>query len=507
MSSQKSKRKGSARGPSTEASMEVLVPCCAGLDVHKKTVVACVRCMVSDTTSVKETRSFNTMTEDILALGDWLASHGVTDVAMESTGVFWKPIWNLLEDRFHLILCNAQHVKQVPGRKTDTKDSEWLAQLLQHGLLRASFVPPRPQRDLRDLTRSRAQLISDITRVANRIQKILEDANIKLASVATDILGVSGRAMLEAIIRGDEDPNALAELARRRLREKIPELRQALTGHIREHHRFLLGRYYQQLKDLEHQVALFNERIRKLMDEDHHPEKDSKSAGVPNVSTSSEDAPSVSPENRSENVCTAHANTSCVDAPSEFPEAAPDGSCTSTPVPPAQYDVPVSFHQALELLDEIPGINLVTAENIIVEIGVDMNQFPTADHASSWAGLSPGNNESAGKRKSGKTTKGNRWLRRAINQAAWAASHTKDSYLSAFYRRIVPRRGKKRAIVALGHTLMVIVYHILKTGRRYYELGSDYFDQLNHDGATRYHKKRLEELGYQVNLQLDEAAT
>jgi transposase len=413
-------------GSRGEAIMETIYPCCAGLDVHKMTVVACVR-RVEPTGRAREwVRTFGTMTGELLALSDWLAEHGVTHVAMESTGVFWKPIFNLLEGHFEVLLVNPQHIKQVPGRKTDVRDCQWIAQLLQHGLLRGSFVPPKSIRELRDLTRQRSQLVAEKAAVANRIQKVLEDANIKLSSVATDVLGVSGRAMIRALIAGQEDPDELAELARQRLRRKLPALRTALRGQVTEHHRFMLRMLMSQLDSLEGLIAGFSARIEAVM-------------------------------------------------------------------PP--------FAAAVGRLTTIPGVDQRTAESIVAEIGTDMERFPTADHLASWAGMSPGNDQSAGKRRSGRTTKGDRWLRQTLTQAAWAASHTKATYLSAQYHRLAARRGKKRAIVALGHTLLTIVYYVLKRQTTYVELGADFLDRLDPDRLARQLVKRLEKLGHKVTLE------
>lgn len=412
--------------------MDTMYRCCAGLDVHKETVAACVRRVDGAGRMAKEVRTFGTTTGELLRLLDWLTAQGVEAAAMESTGVFWKPIWNILEGAVKVILVNARHIKNVPGRKTDVKDCDWIAQLLQHGLLRASFVPQRPQRDLRDLTRQRSQLTAEQSRVSNRIHKTLEDANIKLGSVATDILGVSGRAMISALIAGQDDPNALAELARRRLRAKLPQLREALRGHLTEHHRFLLSQLMDHLAYLDRQIAAFDQRIEELM----RP-----------------------------------------------------------------------FQEATRRLMTMPGVGLVTAQNVLAEIGTDMNRFPTDQHLASWAAMCPGNRESAGKRKSGHTNHGNRWLRTALAQAAWAASHSKNTYLSAQYRRLAGRRGKKRAIVAVGHTMLVMMYHMLKDGVDYQELGHDYLDKLQSHRLTHYLVKRLESLGHAVTLQpLDHAA-
>jgi transposase len=345
---------------------------------------------------------------------------------MEATGVYWKPIYNLLEDRFTLLLVNARHVKHVPGRKTDVKDCQWLAQLLQAGLLQPSFIPARPQREFRELTRLRSQLVAEKARVANRLQQVLEDANIKLSSVATDILGASGRDMLRSLIAGERNPEKLADLARRQLRSKIPELRRALEGKVTEHHRFLLGQLLAHVEHLEGQIEALSRRIEEL----------------------------------------------------------------SGPFAPAR-----------EALVSLPGFEQRAAENVLAEIGADMSVFPSEHHLSSWAGVCPGNNESAGKRKSGKTTKGNRWLRNALVQAAWAATRKKDSYFQAQYRRLAARRGKKRAILAVAHSLLTVIYHLLKNGSTYQELGGDYFDKLNKNRLVPYLVRRFKDLGFRVTLE------
>jgi transposase len=326
--------------------MESIYDCVCGLDVHSGSVQACVRRLKAGRIE-QEVRSFGTMTRDILALADWLTVEGVTHVAMESTGVYWKPIHNILEGRFELLLVNAQHIKHVPGRKTDVKDCQWLAQLLQCGLLKGSFVPDRPQREMRDLMRHRSQLVGQHSAVANRIQKTLEDANIKLGLVASDVLGVSGRAMLRAMIKGEQSPERIADLARQKLRAKIPELRVALQGHVTAHHRFVLGELLDQLEDIERRIERFTQRIQEI----------------------------------------------------------------SGP-----------FAVAIEVIAELPGFDQKSAQNVVAEIGTDMSHFPSDDHLASWAGICPGSNESGGKRKSGKTTKGSRWLRVALVQGAWAAS-------------------------------------------------------------------------------------
>jgi transposase len=340
--------------------MDLIHPCCAGLDVHKKTVVACIRRLGPDGHVAGEVRTYRTMTADLIAMADWLDAEGVSHVALESTGVYWKPVFHLLEGRSEVLLVNAHHMKQVPGRKTDVKDAEWIARLLQFGLLKASFIPPPPVRDLRDLTRYRTQLVRERATVADRIHKVLEDANIKLASVATDVLGVSGRSMLRAIVGGGGDPAALAALARGSLRGKLTELESARTGLISGHHRFLLGTPLRHVDQLEGLIAEYGARIEEVM---------------------------------------------------------------------------LPFHEAAARLETIPGLGSRAAEVIVAEIGADMTVFPTAGHLASWAGLCPGNNESAGRRRTGRTTKGSQWLRTTLVQVAWSASHTKETILSATYRR------------------------------------------------------------------------
>jgi transposase len=406
--------------------MDTLIQRCAGLDVHKANIVACLRLAGPHGSVRKEVRTFTTMTSDLEALADWMAAHEVTHVAMESTGVYWKPVFNILEGQFQVWLVNARHIKQVPGRKTDVKDCEWIVQLLQYGLLRPSYIPELVIRQLRDLTRQRSQLVAEQTRVANRIQKVLEDANIKLAAVASDILGVSGRAMLQALIDGESNAEMMAQLARGRLKAKIPQLEQALRGHVTDHHRFLLKLYLDQLQQTDDLIARLSQRIEELM----------------------------SP-----------------------------------------------FDEAVQRLTTIPGIDRRTAESLIAELGHDLTAFPDADHLSSWAGMCPGNHQTAGKNQSGRTAKGNRWLRQTLTQSAWAASHTKNTYLAAQFHRLAARRGKKRALVATGHTLLVIAYYVIKHGAVYHELGAEYLERLNPERITRYHVKRLERLGHKVTLE------
>lgn len=373
--------------------MDIVHLSCAGLDVHKKSVVACVLRVV-DGELLQETRSFGTMTSELLSLADWLAEREVGPVAMESTGVYWKPIFNLLEDRFEMMVVNAQHIKRVPGRKTDVKDAEWIAQLLQHGLLTPSFIPPPPIRELRDLTRQRTQLVRRRATAANRIQKVLEDANIKLASVASDVLGASGQEMIRALIGGEDDPVELAGLAKQKLREKIPALQQALHGRVTEHHRFLLRSLMDQVRHLDSQIKRFDARIEKRTG---------------------------------------------------------------------------AFREAATRLRTIPGVGEASAEVIVAEIGVDMSRFPTSGRLASWAGMCPGNDESAGKRRSGRTTKGNQWLRTTIVQVAWAATHAKATGFRTMYSRWAKRLGRKKALIALGHKILVLIHKLLATGADYRE--------------------------------------
>jgi transposase len=372
----------------------ILVHRCAGLDVHKTFLIACALVITEGGEVLKETTRFGTTTAALLALSDWLAKHGVTQVAMESTGVYWKPVFHILEDAFDVMLVNAHHVKNVPGRKTDVKDAEWIAELLQHGLLSPSFVPPPEIRRLRDLTRQRTVLVRQKATVANRIQKVLEDANIKLASVATDSLGVSGRAMIRGLIAGLTDPEALALKARARLREKIPQLREALQGRVTEHHRFLLESLMDQVEYLEAQVARFDGRIAKEIE---------------------------------------------------------------------------PLAGAAERLRTIPGVGARAAEVIVAEIGTDMGRFPRGGNLASWAGLCPGNDETGGKRKSGRTTKGDQWLRSLLVQVAWAAVRAKGTIFRELYGRWVKRLGGKKAPVAVAHKILVLIHRLLRTGTDYRE--------------------------------------
>ncbi len=411
--------------------MEVVFERCCGLDVHKATVVACLWIRDSMGKIHKEIKTFGTMMVDLLVLYDWLQVNKVTHVAMESTGVFWKPIYNLLEDSFQVLLVNAEHIKRVPGRKTDVTDCEWIADLLAHGLLKGSFIPPQPIRELRDLTRYRKSLIDERVREVNRLHKLLQAANIKLSSVASDVMGMSGRMMLEALLEGKTDPEVLADLARGKLRKKLPELKKALHGRFSTHHRFLLEHILGHLDFLDEAIEKISEEV-----------------------------------------------------------------ATRT----------VPFDELIQFMDTIPGVDRKAAEGTIAEIGLDMERFPTHRHLASWTGLCPGNNESAGKRKKGKTRKGDLWFRRYAIEMALAASRTKGSYLNALYHRLVRRKGHKKAIVAVAHAILVIIYHVLKHRVPYRELGADYFDKLNVTYIKRHHVRRLESLGFKVILEPLEAA-
>jgi transposase len=402
--------------------MEVVHPRCSGLDVHKKSVVACV--MVPGR---KEVRTFGTVTAELLRLGDWLQEEGVTTVAMESTGVYWKPVFNVLETTgLELLVVNAQHIKAVPGRKTDVKDAEWIADLLRHGLVGASFIPERPQRELRELVRYRKTVVEQRSHLVQRIQKLLEGANIKLSDVASDIVGVSGTAMLRALANGESDLDRLVELAKTSLRNKREELRLALQGSFGSHQRFLLGKQLDQLEFLDQQIADLNLEVEQRL----RP-----------------------------------------------------------------------FEALLARLDAIPGIGSRNAEQILVEVGTDMSRFPTAAHFASWAKLCPGNDESAGKRRSGRTGMGSRWLRSTMVEAAWSASRVRNSYFAAQYHRLAPRRGKRRAAVAVAHSMLIAIYHLIKDGTIYQDLGPNHFDELDRQRITHRAVRRLQALGYLVTLE------
>jgi transposase len=405
--------------------MDIVHHCCAGIDVHKKTIVICVLTSPTTGSPTRVLRTFSTLPPDLQRARDWLISQQVTHVAMESTGVYWKPIYEVLEGCMELLLVNAQHIKALPGRKTDLKDAEWIAQLLQHGLLRPSFVPDLWQRHLRELTRSRTRLVQERARFIQRIHKVLEEAHCKLASVVSDLMGVSAQAILQALLAGQSDPSVLAQLARGRLRRKRDLLSQALQGQFLPHHHLLLKEYLSLIDDLDESIAHLSSAIA----EELRP------------------------------------------------------------------------HEALlTRLQTIPGIGLRLAEVILAEIGVNMDRFPSAQHLASWAGMCPGNHESAGKRKQGTIRPANPWLRSALTEAAHAASHTKNTYLSAQYHRLAARRGAKKATIALGHSLLVIIYHLLTEKTDYKELGHNYFDEHDRQAVQRRLVHRLEQLGYGVVL-------
>ncbi len=443
--------------------MHVLYPNCAGIDVHKKTAVVCCRTTAADDTVSLETRTFSTMTADLLALSDWLTTKGVTHVAMESTGELWKPLYNLLEGSFIVLVVNAHHMHNVPGRKTDVKDAEWIADLLAHGLLKASFIPPEPQRDLRDLTRQRTTLVRERASVVQRLHKVLEWANLKLTAVATDVVGVSARAMLEAIVDGQSDVTALAELARGRMRSKRAELEQALTGRVRDHHRFLLAKHLLHIDFLDEQIADFDAQIA------GHIQRQ-----PPLPPSSPPDGPAA--------------------------ERAEGRAEASAPAGPAA-EAGLTWEEAITIWDGIPGIGRRVAEQLVAELGVNMEQFPSAAHAASWAKLSPGNNVSAGKRYSSKIGKGNQWLRSTLIQAAHAAVRVKESSLAAFYQRLVARRGVKKAIVAVAHKLLTIAYTLVRKREAYQERGAAVLDQRHKDRVLHRMQRRFEQLGYKVHLE------
>lgn len=401
--------------------MEVLIERCCGLDVHKKSITACII-----TPKGKEIRSFETLTRRLVDLVDWIKSERCSHVAMESTGDYWKPIYNLLElEELKPLVVNAQHIKAVPGRKTDVKDAEWIAKLLRHGLVQGSYIPNRDQRELREIIRYRRSIIEERTREVNRLQKVLEGGNIKLSSVASNVLGVSGRNMLEAMIQGESDPSILADFAQKKLKAKKEQLKLALEGSLGPHQLLRLEKQLSHIDQLNELITELDEEVERRM----------------------------SP-----------------------------------------------FAEDLKLLDTIPGVGKRTAEQILAEIGTDMTRFPSAGHLCSWAGMTPGHDESAGKKRSARTRKGNKKLRSALVESARAAGRKKNTYLSAQYHRIAGRRGKNRAAVAVGHSILAIVYVLLTRRQAYKELGFDYFDQRNREMVMNRSIKRLESLGYQVNL-------
>jgi transposase len=406
--------------------MEAIIQRCCGIDVHKKSITVCLTTGQPHEEPTETVKTFSTMTRDLLACRDWLVSEGCTHVAMESTGVYWKPVFNILEDSMEVILANARNVKNVPGRKTDVNDCRWIAKLLRHGLIERSFIPPKPIRELRDLTRYRQKLIQQRSSEINRLQKFLEDANVKLSSVVTDITGVSAQEMIQHLIREDMTSQEMAQLAKGRLRNKIEQLEQSLEGYLSNHHRLILRLSLQMITSYDEAIEKLNKEIDKRMEP----------------------------------------------------------------------------HQEIsQRLEAISGVKKKTIENVVAEIGTDMTYFPSHAHLASWAGVGPGNHESAGKRKSGRTTHGNKWLKATLVEAAWAASKTKGSYLKAKYQRLAARRGKKRAALAVGHTILIAAYHIIKEQCVYKELGADFFDRLNEQHLLNRLTKRIAALGYKVDIE------
>jgi transposase len=412
--------------------MHVVYPACAGLDVHKKTVVACVLRTAADETVAKDVRTFSTTSQGLRLLRQWLGSLGVTQIAMESTGVYWRPVLNLLEEAFTIILVNAQHMKAVPGHKTDVKDSEWIAELLRHGLLRASFLPPKPIRDLRDLVRTRKIVVQQRAQAINRVQKVLETANIKLSSVASDVLGKSGREMLDAMLAGVSDAETLAALAKGRLRTKLPALREALEGTVTATHRTLLRHLLDQIDFFGHELEQLSAEIEEQL----------------------------------------------------------------TP-----------YSASLQRLMQIPGVGRMAAATILAEIGEEMERFPSAKHLASWAGVAPGNRQSGGRRLRAATNKGNRHLQAVLAEVVWVIARMKETYLATQYHRLAHRIGKQRAVVAVSHSLIVIIYHLLREKEDYHDLGPHYFETLDRTRQRAAAVRRLEALGYTVMLDVRKEET
>lgn len=406
--------------------MQVIHERCAGLDVHKRTVVACVLIRQPDGGVEKHTATFGTMTPDLLALGDWLKGYQVTHAAMESTGVYWRPIYQLLESQFTLLVANAQHIRRMPGRKTDVTDAEWLADLLRHGLIAPSFVPPQPQRELRELTRHRSNVAGRRAQCINELHRTLEGTNLKLGSVATDLTGVSATDMLQHLLAGQTDPIALAELARGTLRKKIPQLQQALQGTVRAHQQLILSQLLADIAACDEQILTLTDAIAARL---------------------------------------------------------------------------VAEEALLERLDEIPGVNRKVAEVVVAELGTDMKRFGSANRAAAWSGMCPSNRESGGRRYRARSRFGNKHLKSALVEAGRAAGRSKDTYLGAQYRRLAARKGGKRAALAVGHSILIISYHLMDRGTSFQELGADYFDRRNPERVKDRLVARLERLGFKVTVE------
>ena len=405
--------------------MQPILKSCCGLDVHKSMVMACVAHGPLDNPPIFEIRKFSTMTNDLRSLSEWMKEYGVTAVAMESTGIYWKPIFNILEDDFDIVLANAQHIKNVPGRKTDVKDCQWIAHLFRNGLISGSFIPPREIRELRDLTRTRRKLVGAMTSEKNRVQKVLEDANIKISSVVSKVFGVSALAMICALLEKDElSADEIAEMAKGKLKKKVDQLVEALNRNITDHHRFLLKQHLGHIDFLVEEIKEFDEEIHLRL---------------------------------------------------------------------------VPYKKEFEDIQSVTGIKGISAASIIAEIGVDMSRFPDEAHISSWAGVCPGNNESAGKKKSGKTRRGNNYLKATLTESAWAAARTKDTAFSAQYRNIAGRRGTKRALVAVGHQILIEVYRVLKTGDRYQDAGAEAVTERRLKNREQQMIRELKRCGYNIS--------
>ena len=405
--------------------MQPILQSCCGLDVHKSMVMACIAHGPLDKPPIFEIRKFSTMTNDLRSLSEWMKEYAVTAVAMESTGIYWKPIFNILEDDFDVVLANAQHIKNVPGRKTDVKDCQWIAHLFRNGLISGSFIPPREIRELRDLTRTRRKLVGVMTSEKNRVQKVLEDANIKISSVVSKVFGVSALAMICALMEKDElSADEIAEMAKGKLKKKVNQLVEALNGNVTDHHRFLLKQHLGHIDFLVEEIKEFDEEIQRRL---------------------------------------------------------------------------VPYQKEFKDIQSVTGIKGVSAASVIAEIGVDMSRFPDEAHISSWAGVCPGNNESAGKKKSGKTRRGNNYLKATLTESAWAAARTKETAFSAMYRNIAGRRGTKRALVAVGHQILIEVYRVLKTGDRYQDAGAEAVTERRLKNREQRMVRELKRCGYDVS--------